>query len=124
MNDIKLGNIFKRALAIEDSEDVGEMYKDFFDSEGLALDLVCSVSQVSEIEKYDLLICDWLLGRGTAKKWLMDMKQLKKLPKVVIIITGMVDIEMEVHDLPCLVIYKPFEFTALKEEILKLKLIQ
>lgn len=123
MANIKLGDVFKKALAIEDSEEVGEMYRDFFESEGLALDLMSSVVEVNEavIEKYDLLICDWVLGRGTAKDWLIHMQQLNKLPKAVVIVTGMADLESEFKELPGHIIYKPFDFSVLKEAILQFK---
>ena len=118
-----LGSAFKRALLIEDSIDICDFYKDFFEAECLPLDILTSIpSDFSGLrERYDVLICDWLVGHQSARSWINRVQEKKELPRITIIATGLSGIEEEVADLPVLLIYKPFDVYSLKDILLGLK---
>tara|TARA_B110001454_G_scaffold171291_1_gene162032 strand:- start:64544 stop:64969 length:426 start_codon:yes stop_codon:yes gene_type:complete len=119
----KIGHFYKKALLVEDSEDICDFYKDFFEMEELPLDVFMSIPDDSlEISgKYDLLICDWFVGPQSAEKWLKRLDQKKQLPQATIIATGMPDIEDNVSNLPIHLIYKPFDFYSLKDLLINFK---
>lgn len=119
----KLGHFFKKALLVEDSEDICDFYKEFFEMEELPLDIQMALpTDITAIgEKYDVLICDWFVGPQSAEKWLKKLESQKQLPDATIVATGMPDIEENVENLPVHVIYKPFDFYSLKDILINLK---
>ena len=120
----KLGHFFKKALLVEDSEDICDFYKDFFEMEELPLDVLMALPSDDLLnigEKYDVLICDWFVGPQSAEKWLKRLEALKQLPEATIVATGMPDIEENVENLPIHLIYKPFDFYSLKDILIGLK---
>lgn len=120
----KLGHYFKKALLVEDSDDICDFYKDFFEMEGLPLDVLMSVPSDDQLnigDKYDVLICDWFVGPQSVEKWLNRLNAVKQLPGATIIATGMPNIEEKVENLPVHVIYKPFDFYSLKDILIGFK---
>lgn len=119
----KIGHFYKRALLVEDSEDICDFYKDFFEMEELPLDVLMRIPDDSMRvgEKYDVLVCDWFVGPQSAEKWLKSLDQKKQLPAATIVATGMPDIEDNVTDLPIHLIYKPFDFYSLKDILINFK---
>ncbi|GEM_PF-4945468 len=119
----KLGHFFKKALLVEDSEDICDFYKDFFEMEELPLDILMALpTQDAPVgNTYDVLICDWFVGPQSAEKWLKKLDAQKQLPEATIIATGMPDIEENVKNLPIHLIYKPFDFYSLKDILIGLK---
>lgn len=119
----KLGHFFKKALLVEDSEDICDFYKDFFEMEELPLDILMALplGDVPVGDTYDVLICDWFVGPQSAEKWLKKLDAKKQLPEATIIATGMPDIEENVKNLPIHLIYKPFDFYSLKDILIGLK---
>lgn len=71
----KLGHFFKRALLVEDSEDICDFYKDFFEMEELPLDILMAIPKdVTAIaETYDVLICDWFVGPSVCRKMVKEI---------------------------------------------------
>jgi len=123
MGTEKLGNFFKKALLVEDSEDICDFYKEFFESEELSLDILMSIpsSSLSIGDNYDVLICDWFVGPQSAEKWLKKLEEQRQLPEATIVATGMPDIEDHIENLPIHLIYKPFDFYSLKDILINLK---
>ncbi|MBL7542929.1 MAG: response regulator transcription factor [Bdellovibrionaceae bacterium] len=117
----KLGEIYKRVLLIEDNSEICEFYKDFFDSEGLSIDIFNQIpwDQNELTDSYDILICDWLVGVQSSQLWLTDLYDNCKLPDVTLVSTGMFGVEDEISHLPVKVIYKPFDFEYLKKVIVQ-----
>lgn len=112
----KLGHFFKRALLVEDSVDICDFYKDFFEMEELPLDVLMTIpsQDLGVGDKYDVLVCDWFIGSQSAEKWLKQLEEKKQLPLATVVATGMPDIEDRVVNLPIYLIYKPFDFYSLK----------
>lgn len=119
----KLGHFFKKALLVEDSEDICDFYKDFFEMEELPLDILMTIpsDDITIAEKYDVLICDWFVGPQSAEKWLKKLEGRKQLPEATIVATGMPDIEENIENLPIYLIYKPFDFYSLKDILINFK---
>lgn len=122
MTTAKLGTFFKRALLIEDSSEICDFYREFFEGENLPIDIMTELpdDEFNVSDRYDILICDWLVGRGSAKNWLTAINKGQRLPLVTIVATGMLSIEEELENMPIKVVYKPFDFFRLKEIMIDL----
>ncbi len=123
MSTPKLGTVFKRALLVEDSEDICDLYKDFFESENLAFDILKEIpkTDLNVKAQYDLLLSDWMIGVNSVKSWLASLAAHDQLPIVTIIATGMLGVDQQLDPLPIKIIYKPFDFTDLRELMLGFK---
>ncbi len=115
----KLGTKFKRALLVEDNDDICDFYRDFFEGEDLSIDVVKKIpgNKLNISDTYDILICDWLVGPQNAREWIFNLHRLNKLPAVTVIATGMMGLEEQIGGIPASIVYKPFDFEDLKSLI-------
>jgi DNA-binding response OmpR family regulator len=111
-----LGYFFKKALLIEDCDDICDFYRSFFEIEELPLEIMTTIPQDEiDMSQYDVVICDWFVGSSSAEKWLRHLNDKNQLPVATVVATGLLEAEDIINDLPIHLIFKPFAFYRLKD---------